>query len=455
MAKEIVVIGLGKTGLSCARYLAEKDVNFIIADTRNDPPYLDTLKSELPDITVHLGPLSDDLLLSANELVVSPGISLMEPAIQRAMKNGVEIIGDVELFCREVSVPVVAVTGSNGKSTLTVLLGMIAKHADIKVAVGGNIGIPVLDLLTEDVAAELYVLELSSFQLETTHSLNNHIALFLNISADHMDRYPNMTAYIAAKKRIYSCCKAGVYNLNDLSTWPDDDLLAQCYYFSLDDPVDDVRRFGIKQPVKEKVPWLAHGNTLLMPISELPMLAPHYQLNMLAAFAVAHLLSISVDITREVIRTFEGLPHRCQRVGETRGVIWFNDSKATNVSSSLASISGLGQQCPGKLILLAGGQGKGVDFSALGTCIDEYVSVVIVYGEDGGKIKDVVSSSLVQVIDATSHNFRELIVLAYELAQSGDWILLAPACASFDMFKNFEARGEQFVEYINEIACAK
>ncbi len=452
-----LIIGLGKTGLSCARYLHQQGLPFAMMDTRENPPGVSVCREEFADVPLHLGGFNEQWLMAADELVVSPGIALAEPAIARAIEHGATAIGDIELFCRAVEKPVVAITGSNGKSTVTTLVGEMARQAGLKVAVGGNIGTPALDLLADE-NADVYVLELSSFQLETTYSLRAAAATVLNLSADHMDRYPTLIDYHQAKQRIYRGCATAVFNREDPLTTPLLPVSAGAITFTSGTP--DLGQMGLL--TNETGVWLSKGMNKLINTRELKLKGRHNFTNALAALALGEALGLTMDAMLTALRAFPGLPHRCQWVGEFQGVSWFNDSKATNVGAAVAAIEGLGNDLPGsgsqaspekasgKIVLIAGGEGKGAEFSGLQPAVERYVSHLVLIGRDGADIAQAVQGS------TTIHwaeTLSEAVKQSAALANSGDAVLLAPACASFDMFDSFEQRGEEFVRLVQERLC--
>ncbi|MDF3030849.1 MAG: UDP-N-acetylmuramoyl-L-alanine--D-glutamate ligase [Moraxellaceae bacterium] len=444
-----VVVGLGKTGLSCVRFLKSRGYPVAVNDTRENPPGLAELRAEFPDVQVSLGRLDEHLLLSAREIVASPGISVKEPELVSARLNaGIPIVGDIDIFCREVNAPIVAITGSNAKSTVTTLVGLMAKNAGIDVGVGGNLGLPVLDMLREQGEQALYVLELSSFQLETTHSLKAAVTVVLNMSEDHMDRYASMQEYHAAKHRIFRNCQRFVVNRDDPLTRP---LIAESIpnvSFGLNAP--DLNQFGVLMEGNEK--WLARGREKLMPVSAVKIRGDHNVANVLAALALGEAVQLPMDVMLQTLRDFPGLPHRCELVTEQDGVAWYNDSKGTNVGSTLAAINGLGNAIRGKLILIAGGVGKGQDFTPLSAPLLKFGKTLVLIGEDGPKIGAAVADG-VQKVQATT--LRDAIEKAKALAADGDAVLLSPACASFDMFKNYEDRGQQFVATVKDVVGAR
>ena len=446
-----VIIGLGKTGMSCVRYLADQGVPFKVMDTRSNPPGIDELRREFPNVEIHTGGFNEDWLLVADKLVVSPGIALAEPAIAKAIENGANAIGDIELFCRAVNsakqnTPIVAITGSNGKSTVTTLLGEMAEEAGVTVGVGGNIGTPALELLNNS-GTELYVLELSSFQLETTHSLRAAAATVLNISADHMDRYNSLADYHKAKQVVYKGCAVAVFNKEDALTAPLLPVGAEAVSFTTAAP--DLNQYGLLED--EEGTWLSKGINKLLNTRAMKMRGRHNQANALAALALGEAVGIKFDTMLNVLQRFTGLPHRCQWLAEQNGVSWFNDSKATNVGATVAAITGLGSDMPGKVLLIAGGDGKGANFSDLAEPVRQYVSQVILLGRDAPLIEQALDNNtpIHRVVDLT-----EAVDLAEKQALPGDAVLLAPACASFDMFSSFEKRGDEFALQVKErLAC--
>ncbi len=439
--KKRVVVGLGKTGLACARWLYKQGVPFLVVDTRDNPPGLDAFHKECSGIDLICGPLDSDLLSQADELIVSPGLSLKELAIAAAMANGAAVVGDVELFCQKINVPVIAITGSNGKSTVTTLVGLMAEKAGIRVGTGGNIGTPVLDLF-EQGEKDLYVLELSSFQLETTHTLRAVAATVLNVTPDHMDRYNSLAEYHQAKHRIFRGCKGVVINRDDALTSPLVAESVKCISFGLGRAAG-LNDFGIER--EQERTWLTQGLTRLIATDELKIKGSHNYANALAALALGSLAGLPVNAMLDALREFTGLPHRCEWVKESRGVSWFNDSKATNTGSAIAAIEGLGCDIAGKVILIAGGEGKGADFSVMKPAIEKYARSVIVIGADGPRLADAACEAA-PILRAGC--LDEAIHTAAELAHEGDVVLLAPACASFDMFNNYEHRGEVFKERV-------
>ncbi|MCW8125623.1 UDP-N-acetylmuramoyl-L-alanine--D-glutamate ligase [Microbulbifer halophilus] len=434
-----VVIGMGATGQSVVRYLLRAGFSPLVADSRPQPPGLEKFREEFPDVPVETGPLSPDTMRGATEIIASPGIALAEPALREAVEAGIPVVGDIELFARELNSleqppKLAAITGSNGKSTVTRLLGLMAEEAAVKVAVGGNIGVPVLDLLTQPLP-ELFVLELSSFQLETTNTLAPTAATILNLSADHMDRYDSMVDYHRAKQRIYRNAQQLVVNRADPLTRGPLSKHSREWSFGLDQP--DLQQFGLWQGGGEA--WLAQGREKLLPVSELAMVGTHNVANALAALALGNALELPMAAMLSVLRRFNGLAHRCERVADLEGVTYVNDSKGTNVGATRAALEGLATDVR-RIVLIAGGEGKGADFAPLAESADTMRALVTI-GIDGEKIAEALAGKT-EIQSAAS--MGDAVTRACALAQDGDYVLLSPACASFDMYRNFEARGDDF-----------
>ncbi|TWE10793.1 UDP-N-acetylmuramoylalanine--D-glutamate ligase [Pseudomonas sp. AG1028] len=437
-----IVVGLGKSGMSLVRYLARQGVRFAVVDTRANPPELSTLREQFPQVEVRCGELDVEFLSRASELLISPGLAVATPALQEAAKRGVKLSGDIDLFARAAKAPIVAITGSNAKSTVTTLVGEMAAAAGRKVAVGGNLGTPALDLLADDV--ELYVIELSSFQLETTELLNAEVATCLNVSEDHMDRYADLPAYHLAKHRIFRGARQVVVNRDDPLSRPMIADQVPCWSFGLGKP--DFKRFGLLEENGEK--YLAYQFDALLPVRELRVRGAHNQSNALAALALGHAVGLPMAAMLETLKQFTGLAHRCQWVGERAGVSYYDDSKATNVGAALAAIEGLGADIAGKLVLIAGGDGKGADFSSLRKPVAAHCRAVVLLGRDADKLAAVFDGA-VDIIRVDS--LQAAVERAAAIAQSGDAVLLSPACASLDMFKNFEERGRLFAQAVEEL----
>lgn len=437
-----VIVGLGLTGLSCARYLRRTGQAFSVVDSRQQPPGLTEFLAEFPDVLITLGAISAESLQGASTLIVSPGVALEEPAIAKAMATGAKVCGDIDLFCEQAKAPVVAITGSNGKSTVTTLLGEMADQAGLNVAVGGNIGIPALDLL-EQQRPDFYVLELSSFQLERAGTLAVDVATVLNVSADHMDRYANLLAYHQAKHRIFRGCKKVVVNRADPLSQP---LMAEGverFSFGLDKP--DFNSFGLI--IDNGSDYLAYQFEKLMPVSALKMVGQHNVENALAALALGKAAGLDIAPMLETLRQFTGLPHRCQLVAERDSVRFYNDSKGTNVGAAIAAIKGLVGSC-NKVVLIAGGVAKGADFAALLPVIKTYCRAVVLIGEAADSLTQLCAGHL-RVIQASS--MQQAVNDAASVSEPGDAVLLSPACASFDMFDNYQHRGDEFVASVNQL----
>lgn len=437
-----VLIGLGMTGLSCARYLNSRKQPFSMVDSRENPPGLEDFKSEFPDVELHLGGISDHSLLGADELVVSPGVALEEPAIARAIDAGAMVCGDIDLFRREASAPIIAITGSNGKSTVTTLVGEMVRRDDKKVAVGGNIGVPALDLLAGD-SPDFYVLELSSFQLERSEALMAEVATVLNLSEDHMDRYEGMQGYHQAKHKVFRGCRQVVINRNDDLTRPLQVEGVKVWSFGLDKP--DFHGFGLIE--KDGVEYLAFEFEALMPVSGLKMAGRHNVENALAALAIGRAVGLSFPPMLEVLAEFKGLSHRCQYVAEFNAVRFYNDSKGTNVGATVAAINGFDTGV-GKVILIAGGEGKGADFAPLLPAVQNHCRAVIVLGEAAAELSRLLQGTATVVLAA---DMNEAVVAAASMASESDVVLLSPACASFDMFDNYQQRGNVFAQAVENL----
>lgn len=436
-----VIVGLGKTGLSFARFLRRHGEQFAITDTRREPPGVAALRAEMPGVSAHFGAEGEQLLRRAQRVLLSPGVSAREPAIAAAIDRGAEVIGDVELFARHADAPVIAITGANGKSTVTTLVGAMAKRAGRDVRTGGNLGTPALDLLGGG-SPDLYVLELSSFQLETVTSLNAKAAAVLNVSPDHMDRYSTLEGYAAAKRRIYRGTGVMVMNADDAMVMRMAESARERVLFSLHAPRGDAD-FGLFDAGGG--PWLVHGERRLMPVREIRIKGMHNVSNALAALALGFAAGLSAEPMLQTLREFPGLPHRCQWVGGVRGVDWFDDSKGTNVGATVAAILGLGADRP--LILIAGGDGKGQDFSELAGAARNRLRGAVTIGRDGPAIAAVLRD-VVAVTQA--RDMQDAVARAADMAQPGDAVLLSPACASFDMFRDYVHRGEAFAAAVRE-----
>ncbi|HHW7545988.1 TPA: UDP-N-acetylmuramoyl-L-alanine--D-glutamate ligase [Mannheimia haemolytica] len=418
--KTVTIIGLGTTGLSCVDFFKKKNANIQVIDTRANPAGADKLDVTIP---LHTGGLNSEWLLKSDLIVISPGLAVATPEIQQAIQAGVEIVGDVELFCREAKAPIIAITGSNGKSTVTTLTTEMAKQAGIKVGMGGNIGVPVLSLLEGDY--DLFVLELSSFQLETTYSLKAKAATVLNISEDHMDRYDSIADYRQAKLRIYDNAENIIVNGEDAQTYPIQ-------------AVKKVIRFAEQNAEYSlRNQMLYSGDDAIIQTKQMLISGRHNEMNALAAMALAEAANVPREGIVKALQIYGGLPHRFQAVATNDGVRWVNDSKATNVGSTVAALNGL--NIAGTLYLLLGGDGKAADFSELKPLINKPNIVCYCFGQDGAALTELSEQSvLVETMQQAIEAIRPQL-------KKGDMVLLSPACASLDQFKNFEQRGEVFM----------
>ncbi len=432
-----LIVGLGSTGLSVLRHLRARGETVAVTDSRAAPPGLAEMRESHADVPAALGGFDADFFAAADRLVVSPGVSLEEPLIRQARARGAEIVGDIELFARAARAPVVAITGSNGKSTVTTLLGEMARKAGLRVPVGGNIGRPALDLLDEG-PVDFYLLELSSFQLDTTESLDAAAAVVLNLSADHMDRYAALERYAASKQRVYRGHGLMLINRDDSAVLAMRETARRSLSFGLDRPPSEAD-YGLLEVAGET--WLGRGEQRLLPVRELAMAGTHNRANALAALALGEAMGLPLPAMLETLRRFGGLRHRTQWVAETAGVRWYNDSKGTNVGATLAAIEGL----TGPLVLIAGGQGKGADFSPLRPALAAKGRAVVLLGEAA----ETLEAALGGVLPVRRvRDMAQAVEVAAELAQPGDAVLLSPACASFDMFEGFAARGEAFMRAV-------
>ncbi len=428
------VIGLGATGQSVARWWRLQGCPFMALDTR--PEMSDSLPARQAvgaETPMYFGDIDRAVLDGITELVVSPGVALEHPLVQYALENGVRVIGDIDLFVAATSVPVVGITGSNGKSTVTALLASMMTACGRQVAVGGNFGTPALDLL--DQTPDFYVLELSSFQLERAQSLNLEVATVLNLSADHLDRHGSLPRYHHAKHKIFQGARAVVANRADSLTLPLLEGGTQQILWRPTDP--DLEEFGVRQI--DGVPVICQGFTPLLPASELRLKGRHNLENVLAALALGTALNLPFEGLIEGLKSFRGLPHRCELILDNADVTWINDSKGTNVGATRAALAGLGGQQ--NIVLIAGGVGKGQDFTALLPEVREHCRRVLTLGESAREIELALGAHTpVQRVES----LEDAIVKADVLAQPGDVVLLSPACASFDLYSSFEARGDAF-----------
>ncbi len=445
--KRVLVLGLGETGISVLRWLNKKGAILAVADSRDNPPNVDSLKQELPDVVVHKGAFNKDVLLQAEVIVISPGVALAEPAVQIAIQAGISVIGDVELFAqhRPKNAKVIGITGSNGKTTVTTLVGEICKVAGLKTIVAGNIGLPVLDALQLEIP-DIYVLELSSFQLETTTSLMLDAATVLNVCEDHMDRYSSFADYAAAKARILAHAKIAVLNRNDITTLAMRRENAVTFGISAAPKTVD---FGLVESKGEN--YLSSGQRKLCKTSELKIAGQHNIANALAAAALCNVVGIQRFDIAAALRNFKGLPHRVEWVATINDVDFYDDSKGTNVGATCAAIGGMIKNAkPQKVVLIAGGDGKGQNFSPLASAIKANSRAVVLIGRAATLIEAELLVTQVPLYHAA--DLPEAVTIAAKLAKAGDAVLLSPACASFDMFKNYVHRAEVFVAAVKQLA---
>lgn len=432
-----LVVGLGVTGLSIARYLQRNGQDASFFDSRDEPPGLDELKSIHPDADVLLG--DKTLPKAINRIIASPGVSDSQPMLRSAIRKKIEIVSDIELFAREATAPFVAVTGSNGKSTVTTLLYQMCRADGRKVLAGGNLGEPALDLLNEEVP-ELYVLELSSFQLHRTQKLPAKVAVLLNVSPDHLDWHADEAEYQGAKYRVYREAESAVFNRADSIAAEHASRCGTVTSFGTDEPEDG--HYGLR--IDDGETYLARGATLLLSCRELAMYGAHNQLNALAALAAGELLGLDMAAMLQVLVEFPGLPHRMQFVARIAAVDYINDSKATNVAAAVASI----QSVNSMLVLIAGGDGKGGDFSELSATVEGKLRGAVLIGKDAEKIAHALDTVMpVHFADTMG----AAVSMAAKCAESEDTVLLAPACASLDQYRNYMHRGDAFCEAVEAL----
>jgi UDP-N-acetylmuramoylalanine--D-glutamate ligase len=425
-----LVLGLGRTGVSCARYLAGKGVRVRVADTRATPPGVSSLREQVPDAELITGPFDPHLLGGMSHVVISPGLSLREPIVVAAQQRGLPIVGDIEIFAREARAPIAAVTGTNGKSTVTTLVAALANAAGRTALAGGNLGEPALDLLAKP-TPELYVLELSSFQMETTASLRAAAATVLNVTPDHMDRYDTVADYAGAKARILDGCATAVINVDDPLVRAMPATGQRVISFSLSDTRAD---YSLRQDDEPVI--LRHGQSLL-PLSDMRIQGLHNAANAMAALAMCEALQIDGSAALAALRSFAGLPHRSQWVVEVAGIHFVNDSKGTNVGATLAAVAGT----HGPVVVIAGGDGKGQDFSPLREAFRGKVRHAVLIGRDAPRIAQAIDGAC--TVESAA-DMLSAVRAARAVARPGDTVLLSPACASFDMYRDYAHRGEDF-----------
>ena len=438
-----VVAGLGISGVSAVNFLHEKGYRVAVTDSRAIPPGHDQIPA---DVQTSFGQFDQDLLLSAEEIIISPGLDPKLPEIQAAIAKGIPVISEIQVLRRATDKPIVAITGSNAKSTVTTLIGLMAENAGKKVAVGGNLGRPALDLTKDD--PELYILELSSFQLETTSNLNAEVAVVLNLSEDHLDRHGDMMGYHTAKHRIFQGVKKVVHNRDDSLTRPLVPDATPMQSFGLNAP--DMNQYGVLRETDGTM-WLARGRERLLKSSDMYMQGTHNVANALACLALGEAIDLPLDSMLETLKTFKGLEHRCEFVKDVNGVRYYNDSKGTNIGATLAALDGLGAAIEvqqGKVAIILGGQGKGQDFTALRESLSKFAKVAVLIGEDRPVIEKAIEGTTTLL---HAESLAEAVALCQQNTQPNDVVLLSPACASFDMFSGYPQRGHQFVALVNEL----
>ncbi len=453
--RRVLVLGLGASGLSMARWLNARGALVRVADSREAPPFATQLRSELPAVELHTGAFRPESFADVDLVAISPGVPLAEPLVRVAVDSQIEVVGDIELFARiRNEFPgnrVIAITGSNGKSTVTEMVGAMVRAAKIRTLVAGNIGLPILDALSEVEAGsrrrpDVFVLELSSFQLESTRSLNPDAAAVLNLSEDHLDRYSGMRDYADAKARIFF--GEGIQVVNRQDDWARGMVGPgrKVFTFGLDEPWNE-GNWGLRDIEGEL--WLAEGRANLMKVAELQVAGLHNAANALAALALCRAIRLPYEPLLDALFKFEGLPHRVQKVAEVGGVAFYDDSKGTNVGATVAALMGM----TSNVILIAGGDGKGQDFSPLRDAVAKKAKGVVLIGRDGDKIAAAIDGSGVTIVRAAT--MQDAVRAGYALAQTGDAVILSPACASFDMFRNYEHRAEVFVQEVRALEAGQ
>lgn len=438
-----VVVGLGISGVAAVNFLDQQGYRVAVTDSRGTPPGQDQIPAH---VQRSFGQLDQALLLQAEEIIISPGLDPKTPEIQAAIAAGIPVVSEIQILRRATNAAIVAITGSNAKSTVTSLLGLMAVDAGKNVAVGGNLGRPALDLVQDQ--PDVFILELSSFQLETTTDLNAHVAVVLNMSEDHLDRHGDMQGYHAAKHRVFQGAQRVVYNRDDALTRPLVPDATPMQSFGLNAP--DMNQYGILRDDQQQL-WIARGRERLINSRDLYIQGTHNLANALACLALGEAIDLPLESMLNTLKKFKGLEHRCEFVKELHQVRYYNDSKGTNIGATLAAIEGLGEAIAadqGKVVLILGGQGKGQDFSALADSVAQYVKAAVLIGEDAGLIATALQGCT-ELISADS--LQQAVAVCQQQAQAQDVVLLSPACASFDMFKGYEQRGHQFVAHVNAL----
>jgi UDP-N-acetylmuramoylalanine--D-glutamate ligase len=438
------ILGMGHTGRSVARFWAAQGIPFIAMDTRAEVGDDLTVRRELAGIESHFGEISETVLRQVDLLVVSPGIAMDSDVIGLAQSLNIEVRGDIDLFVSEAQAPVIGITGSNGKSSVTTFVGQLLTASGLTVSVGGNLGTPALELLNDEV--DVFVLELSSFQLERAGDLNLAVAAVLNLSPDHLDRHHTMPLYHLAKHRIFAGAKHVVANYRDALTQPVGKGDVPWTLWRDNEP--DMQQLGLRD--HEGAPWIYFGFEPVCPLSDIPLVGHHNVNNVLAALAICHAMGLSYAKLIEGVKTLKGLPHRCELIAVKAGVRFVNDSKGTNVGATVAALEGLaaGQN----IILIAGGESKGQAFAPLTRAISRFVKHTVLIGRDAAAIDDALEQ-------AASRSFADrmeaAVRAATKVAKPGDTVLLSPACASLDMYRDYRERGEAFtvaVQAVEEVS---
>lgn len=437
----IAVVGLGETGYSCVKYFAQHDVKLTVLDSRTNPPKKQSLEKNFPEVNFIGGHFEQKCLDASQLIILSPGVSIDTKEIKKALSKGVPVIGDIELFAlaqkNNSKSKIVAITGSNGKSTVTTLVTEILNASGIKTIAGGNLGIPALDLLCENI--DCYVLELSSFQLEMVHSLTSFVACIVNISADHMDRYPSIQGYVQAKRKIYENASAIVYSRYDDRTYPENSAVHQIS-FGFDTP-QSKNDFGILKSSDHT--WLVKGKKKIIAVEKLKLKGRHNQLNCLTALAIVDFFGVDEKVSSQVLQSFAGLAHRFEFIGVHKNVTWINDSKATNPGATVAAIDG--QKQP--IVLIVGGDAKQADFRELGEVIKNHVKAVVLFGRDSFMIEKMLPTSLPRI---HAISMEQVVKIADHYALADEMVVFSPACASFDLYQNYEQRGNDFKDKVKE-----
>ena len=455
--KHWLVLGLGDTGLSLTRWLMRHGARVRVADTRDNPPHATKLRRNFSGVDLITGAYQPSTFSGIDAIAISPGVSLRESLVAEAVDKGIPVVGDVELFGEALaaeSIPpkVIGITGSNGKSTVTTMVGEMCNAAGLNTVVAGNIGLPVLDALTEAEEAshadkpQCYVLELSSFQLETTSNLELDVATVLNLTEDHLDRYNDMAHYAAAKARIFNHCRHQVLNRDDRYSVAMRMSGASISYFSNSAPLGP-EDFGLSSVRGES--WLTHDQMPLMAVADLPLAGGHNAANALAALALARAIDLPYAPAIEALRRFRGLPHRVEKVMDIGTVGFYDDSKGTNVGATVAALNGMKE----KVVLIAGGDGKGQDFSPLNNAVAKHTRAVVLIGRDAKLIETAIATSGVALLHAKT--MEEAVKLSWQASEPGDRVLLSPACASFDMFTNYAHRAQVFIDAVRALAAAQ